>query len=417
MTKVPVHRDGGSSSQRQSGRRPPLEGVRVLTLENFIAAPVATMWLADAGADVVKVERPGTGDASRGVEPRRASGEEDRSLSFIRANRNKRSIELDLKQSGDRGTFDALLAASDVFIENLRPTALEQLGLSYAAVRAINPSIIYGAISGFGLPEFNGGDLPFLPALDIVAQAMGGLLFRAEGSEHGPVYSGFPLADICASTNLQSAVYQALYHRERTGEGACIDISMLDGVVAINELVLIMYDALGKIASPGQHGLAAPFGTYATADGYVVIAVLGEPVWQRFTRAMGMEELIAIPGFASGISRHEHKQQLDEYINRWLSDKSTEAVLACLLDYDVPASAVLNIPDVVKIDNLHDRGMILNLDDPAWGKVQMAGNPINSSLMPDTPTRPAPRLGAHTEEVLAEWLGVSAPARTSATPG
>ena len=411
MSTVPTARQGGTSTS-PGARKLPLAGVRVLTLENFIAAPVATMWLADAGADVVKVERPGTGDASRGVEPRRVSGEENRSLSFIRANRNKRSIELDLKQVGDRATFDALLAVSDVFIENLRPSALAQLGLSYAAVREINPGIIYGAISGFGLPEFNGGDLPFLPALDIVAQAMGGLLFRAEGSEHGPVYSGFPLADICASSNLQSAVYQALYHRERTGEGACIDISMLDGVVAFNELVLIMYDALGKIASPGQHGLAAPFGSYATADGYVVIAVLGEPVWRRFTRAMGMEELVDVPGFVSGISRHQHKEELDGYINRWLSDMSSEDVLKCLLEHDVPASPVLNIPDVIKIENLHDRGMILNLDDPAWGRVQMAGNPINTSLMPETPTRPAPGLGAHTEEVLADWLSVSMPTRS-----
>lgn len=394
----------------------PLAGIRVLTLENFIAAPVATMWLADAGADVVKVERPGTGDASRGVEPRRVRDGENRSLSFIRANRNKRSIELDLKSPADRAVFDELLAETDVFIENLRPSALEQLGLTYEAVKRINPRIIYGAISGFGLPEFNDGDLPFHPALDIVAQAMGGLLFRAEGSENGPVYSGFPLADICASANLQSAVYQALYHRERTGEGACIDISMLDGVVAFNELVLIMYDALGKIASPGQHGLAAPFGSYKTVDGYVVIAVLGEPVWQRFTRAIDKVEITGIPEFASGILRHQHKPALDEHITAWLSTKSTDEVLAQLRKYDVPASPVLNIPEVIKLENLHDRGMVLNLNDPAWGRVQMAGNPLHSTLMSEMPTAPAPRLGANTQEVLDEWLGTRRATTAGATP-
>lgn len=383
----------------------PLEGVRVLTLENFIAAPVATMWLADAGADVVKVERPGSGDASRGVEPRRFRDGENRSLSFIRANRNKRSIELDLKTEDGRAVLDSLLAETDVFIENLRPSALDQLGLTYEEVKKVNPSIIYGAISGFGLPEFNGGDLPFHPALDIVAQAMGGLLFRAEGSQHGPVYSGFPLADICASSNLQSAVYQALYHRERTGEGACIDISMLDGVVAFNELVLIMYDALGKIASPGQHGLAAPFGSYKTADGFVVIAVLGEPVWRRFTAAIDMPEITDLPEFGSGIQRHEHKAKLDEFINRWLNVLTTDEVLAKMRAFDVPASAVLNIPDVIKLENLHDRGMILNLEDPAWGRVQMAGNPLHSTLMRDMPRNSAPRLGNDTREVIDEWLG------------
>ncbi|SHN39653.1 formyl-CoA transferase [Cryptosporangium aurantiacum] len=382
----------------------PLAGVRVLTIENFISAPIATMWLADAGADVVKVEIPGAGDTSRSVQPIRERDGERRSLSFIRANRNKRSIELDLKDPAGREQFQALLAKADVLVENLRPTALKALGLTYDDVRRINPKIIYGAISGFGLPEFNEGDLPFWPAFDVVAQAMGGLLFRPEGAQDTPVYAGFPLADIFASANLQSSIYQALYHRERTGEGACIDISMLDGVVAFNELALIMYGALNEVAARGMHGLSAPFGSYPTANGHIVIAVLGEPVWRRFTDAMGRPDIANLPEFGSGRLRHQNREVLDAHITNWLGRKSTDEVLQQLRAYDVPASPVLDINEVIELENLRKRGMVTTVDDPVWGSVRMAGNPLHSSLMEKMPLVPAPELGADTETVLRDWL-------------
>lgn len=298
-----------------------------------------------------------------------------------------------------------MLRQADVFIENLRPSALEGLGLTYAAVSQVNPRIIYGAISGFGVPEFNDGDLPFKPAFDIVAQAMGGLLLRPEGADIAPVYPGFPLADIFASANLQTAIYQALYHRERTGEGACIDISMLDGVVAFNELALVMRSTLGVDASPGMHGLAAPFGAYATADGHVVIAVLGEPVWLRFARAMGRMDLGELPELSSGLLRHKNRELLDTAIKGWIGQLSTDEVLAELQSHDVPAAPVLAMEQVLKLDNLRDRGMIVDIDDPVWGRVRMAGNPMHSSLMETMPMSAAPELGAHTSDVLAEWLG------------
>ena len=369
----------------------PLDGVRVLTVENFISAPLATMWLADAGADVVKVEIPGAGDTSRGVQPIQEHGGRRRSLSFIRANRNKRSVELDLKATGDRAVFDALLAEADIFVENLRPTALAGLGLNYERLRQVNPRIIYGAISGFGLPEFNEGDLPLQPAFDVVAQAMGGLMFRPEGADRAPVYPGFPLADIFASSNLQTSIYQALYHRERTGEGACIDISMLDGVVAFNELSLIMYSTLKQHATPGMHGLSFPFGAYATADGHVVIAVLGEPVWRRFARAMNRLDLVDLPEFGSGVLRHHNRDQLNPHIHGWIGNLTTGEVLKELGAYDVPAAPVLQVNEVLELDNLHQRDMVLTVDDPIWGPVRMAGNPLHSSLMAGMPGDAAAR--------------------------
>ena len=384
----------------------PLEGVRVLTVENFISAPVSTMWLADAGADVVKVEIPGQGDTSRSVQPLREHLDRHRSLSFIRANRNKRSIELDLKKPEDRATFNKLLEQADIFVENLRPSSLKSMRLTYECVSEVNPRIIYGAISGFGLPEFNDGDMPFLPAFDIVAQAMGGLLYRPQGAEEQPIYPGFPLADIFASANLQTAIYQALYNRERTGEGACIDISMLDGVVAFNELALIMKSSMDVDASPGMHGLSFPFGSYPTVDGHVVIAVLGEPVWQRFALTMGRKDLIERPEFGSGILRHAHREELEPQIREWVLRQTTAEVIEVLRAHDVPAAPVLAMAEVLELKTLHDRGMIVTVDDPVWGPIRMAGNPLHSSLMEGMAVLPAPHLGADTENVLADWLGV-----------
>lgn len=382
----------------------PLHGVRVLAVENFIAAPMATMWLADAGAEVVKVEAPGVGDQSRSVPPMKEHGETSRSLSFLRANRNKRSIALDLKNAADRAVFGRLVEKADIFVENVKPSSLTGLGLTYAELSQLNPRLIYAAVSGFGLPEFNEGDLPLLTSFDIVAQAMGGLMLRAEGSEHQPVYTGFPLADIFAASNLQSAIYQALYNRERTGVGACIDIAMLDGAVALNELSLIMYSATGKIASPGMHGLTAPFGAYLVSDGHVVIGVLGEPVWLRFTQAIGEPGLADVPEYATGVLRHRNRATLDIHINKWLSSRTTADVLEILRVHAVPAAPVMNVNQMLEFDYISRRGMIVTVDDPIWGPTRMAGNPLSSTLMKDLELAAPPQLGADSEAVLREWL-------------
>jgi CoA:oxalate CoA-transferase len=385
----------------------PLEGIRVLTVEGFVSAPVATMWLADAGAEVVKVESPTGGDHSRNVAPFEERDGVRRSLSFIRSNRNKRSVALDLKAPTDMEVFRQLVGVADVFVENLRPTAIAALGLTYAELVKINPRLIYAGISGFGLPEFNEGELAGQPSLDVVAQAMSGLMFRPEGSAERPVYSGTPLADIFASANLQAGVYQALFNRERTGEGAYIDIALLDGAVALNELALIMYNSLGVFASPGQHGLAAPFGAYPTSDGWIVIAVLGEAIWRRFVVAMGREDIGDNAEYQSGVARHEHRTALDSVITGWTQTLTVAEAVERLRMYHVPCGPVLDIDDVSKLQNLDDRGMLMRIDDPVWGETTVAGNPLVSSLMSDTQARPAPELGADNDVVLREWLGVA----------
>jgi formyl-CoA transferase len=383
----------------------PLNGIRVLTVESFIAGPMASMWLADAGADVVKVEAPKIGDTARNVPPLRGEGEGSQSLSFIRANRNKRSVALDLKSDEGQQTFRALLRKADIFLENARPASLARLGLTYEELSKCNPRLIYAAISGFGLPEFNDGDLPYLTSFDIVAQAMAGLLLRPEGAESGAVYPGYPLADIFAASNVQSAIYQALFNRERTGEGAYIDVSMFDGAIAMNELAIIMHSTFGDIPAPGAHSLGAPFGAYTASDGEVVLGILGHPVWVRFTQAIGRPELVDVPEYATGILRHGHRDTLDPLVNEWMSQYTTAQVLELLSVSDIPAAPVWNVDDVVKLDYAKDRRMIVSVDDPAWGPVTVAGNPLKSSLMSDEEHTAAPRLGENTEDVMREWLG------------
>lgn len=383
----------------------PLEGIKVLALETFIAGPLATMWLADAGADVVKVERPGAGDQSRYVPPMKETDGARRSLSFIRSNRNKRSIALDLKSETDRARFDDLLARADVFVQNLRPGATAGLGLTYGEVRRVNPRIIYASISGFGVPEANEGDLPYLASLDIVAQAMSGLLYRPEGAEERPIYPGFPLADIFASSNLHTAIYQALFHRQRTGEGAFIDISMTDGAVVLNELALILHGALGTIPAAGLHALTSPFGAFRAKDGFVVIGVLGEPVWRRFTKAIDRPDIAEIPEFETGVLRHQNRDKLHPLIDEWLSDRTVEAALERLRAHDVPASPIHNVDQVIRDEYLWSRGAVVTVEDPVWGPTVMAGNPIHGSLMEKVPLAPPPELGCDSAAVERDWLG------------
>ena len=385
--------------------RGPLNGIRVLTVESFIAGPMASMWLADAGAEVVKIEAPARGDTARNVPPLKGTGSDSQSLSFIRANRNKRSVALDLKSEDGRETFLALVRRADVFLENANPAALPRLGLTYSELSKHNPRLIYCAVSGFGLPEFNEGRLPYLTAFDITAQAMAGLLLRPEGAESGAVYPGYPLADIFAAANAQSAVYQALFNRERTGQGAYIDVSMFDGAIAMNELALIMHATFGHLPAPGAHSLGGPFGAYTASDGQVVLGILGQPVWIRFTQAIGRPELADDPDYATGLLRHEHRSTLTPIVNAWMSQFTTNAVLELLSKFDIPSAPVWNVDEVVKLDYAKKRRMIVSLEDPAWGSVTVAGNPLNSSLMSDEAPAPAPLLGADTDDVQREWHG------------
>lgn len=396
-----------SHAGTKTGADRPLAGIRVLTVENFVAAPFASMWLADAGAEVVKIETREGGDFSRSTNPVKPGADGRPSgLAFLRANRNKKSVTLDLKHPEGRRIFIDLAAQADVVIENLRPNVMDRMGLGYADLSKINPRLIYGAISGFGHDDILSSPYGDFPAFDIVGQAMSGLMYRPERTGDRPTYLGFSLADIQCGILALYGVVLALLHRQTTGKGKKIDISMYDASLILNEISVAMYSATKRTAPPGVHAVTAPFGTYRAKDGYIVIAVLGEHIWKRFAEVIGRPDLPDDPRFADGALRKQHLDELNVEIDAWLGDQSRESALAALRAGGVPCANVNDVPDLFDCPHVAARKMLMTLDDPVWGPIQVAGNPIKMSDVPEPEAKVPPSLGEHNSDVLHEWLGM-----------
>ncbi|MES2974799.1 MAG: CoA transferase [Pseudomonadota bacterium] len=397
-------------NETETGRDPlPLDGVRVLAVENFVAGPLATMWLGDAGAEVVKIEEPGKGDHSRSTSPvRPVEDGRPEGLSFLRTNRNKRSVTLDLKSEDGKRIFRQLAMEADIVLENLRPGVMDQLGLGWKALNAINPRLIYVAVSGFGHRDLKPSPYTDHPAFDIIAQALSGLMYRPERSGEKPTYLGVSLGDIHAGIVAAQGALLALIQRGRTGKGQKVDISLYDAALVINELSIAMYSAQKKKSRPGAHAVTAPFGAYKASDGYLVIATLGEHVWKRFAEAIGQPGLVSDPRFADGSKRQDNLAALDGCIQPWLNARTRAEAVQTLLDYGVPASNVNDVEDLFNCPHLAARDMLMTLDDPVWGEVQIPANPILMSGAPRAEPMHPPRLGEHTQDVLGRWLGLVA---------
>jgi formyl-CoA transferase len=386
----------------------PLDGIRVLAIENFVAGPLASMWLGDAGAEVVKIEEPGKGDQSRHMSPFKRDEEgKQQGLSFVRTNRNKLSVTLDLKSEDGKRVFRELAAQADIVLENLRPGVMDGLGLGWSTLKEINPRLIYVAVSGFGHRDTLTSPYTDRPAFDIVAQAMTGLMYRPQRPDEAPVYLGFPLADINAGIVASQGALLALLQRGRTDKGQKVDVSLYDAALVMNELPVTLFSATGHRAKPGVHAVTAPFGPYRTSDGYIVIAVLGEPFWRRFCVVIGMPALLTDARFADGVKRNANLPELNEHIQPWLDAHTRSEAVTALIAGGVPASMVNDVEDVLQCPHLKAREMLVTLVDPVWGEVQVPGNPIKMTGAPGTPTNPPPRLGQHNEDVLGRWLGYS----------
>jgi len=387
----------------------PLAGIRVLAVENFVASPFASMWLADAGAEVVKVETPQGGDLARTAGPVREAPDGSRqSLGFLRANRNKKSVTLDLKQAEGKALFTQLVARADVLLENLRPGVMDRLGVGYRDLCAQHPRLIYVAVSGFGHADVLPSPYTDHPAFDIIGQALSGLMHRPERQGDRPTYLGFSLTDLQAGILAAQGTLLALFQRERTGRGKKVDISLYDASVVQNEISVTMYSAFGTPAPPGLHAVTAPFGVFAARDGYIVIAVLGEHIWERFCRVIEMPSLLEDPRFADGMRRAANRDALTTVIESWLATRTRTQAIAQLQAGEVPAAMVQDAADLFHCPHLAARQMLKTLQDPAWGTVQVVGNPIKMSDVPEPDIKPPPRLGEHTNDVLRDWLHIDA---------
>ncbi|MFP4149081.1 MAG: CaiB/BaiF CoA transferase family protein [Nitriliruptoraceae bacterium] len=389
----------------------PLDGIKVLSFEIQVAGPYCSMMLADQGADVIKVERPGSGDTARGGAPIVTNDAGERQSGyFLRFNRNKRSLTLDLKDERGQGIFRELARDADVVIENFRPGLLDSLGLGYEDLRAENPGLVYATISGFGTMEGFTGPYSGRPAYDIVAQAMGGLMHTAGQADGPPTWLGVALGDIVSGMNAAHAIVLALLQRTRTGQGQYIDVSMYDSMVALAERSVSAYSLAGDVLQRGRELYMAPWGPFACSDGWVALIVATERDWGRFCDAIGRPDLVGVEGVTtSGPERARNMSgELGRTIEAWFADRTRQEATEQLLAAGLPVGAVQTAEDIVACEHLAARQLLIDVPDPVLGQVRLVGPAAKLSASTTPITRPAPRLGEHAERILTEQLGRSA---------
>jgi CoA:oxalate CoA-transferase len=387
----------------------PLEGVRIIALEQYIAAPYCTMWLADSGAEVIKIEKPDVGEPRRNYMPVVENVKGEKAYGgFMQYNRNKKSLTLDIQSERGKEIYKELARHADVVVENFAPRTIEKLGLGYEILERINPQIIYAAISGFGRMKHLRGIYSDRPAFDSVVQAMGGILDLI-GEEDSPPPIGFwGLADLISGVVTCYEIMLALFMREKTGVGQFIDASMYDNLIALNERAIAIYSFTGEVLSRGKEKFQSPAGCYRTGDGsYVAFVAPNDVVWGNFCRAIGREDLVKDPRTSSGPLRAQNKKFVTQIINEWMGVRKKEEIVGTLIKNGVPIGPVQTSKDIAHCPHLKARKMLLEIDDPIAGKRIFARSPVRMSRTKEVPAVPPPSLGQHTEEILMKWLRYS----------
>ena len=381
----------------------PLEGIRVLDLTRVLAGPFCTMVMSDLGAEIIKIEIPGTGDDSRAFGPFIGS----RSLYFLSINRGKKSISLNLKHPKGKEILRELVKKADVIVENYRPGTMEKLGLGYEDLKLINPRIIYAASSGFG----HTGPYSQRPAYDILAQAMGGIMSITGWPGSAPTRVGMSLGDITAALFTAIGVNAALYHREKTGLGQKVDVSMLDSQVAILENALVRFQSEKQNPEPlgNRHPTITPFQAYQGSDNYFVVAVGNDSLWQTFCNAIGRSDLLADARFTTNKLRTENIGALNIILDTVFIDKTAQQWLDLFEEVKLPCAPINSVDKVMADEQVLARNMIVDVQDCIAGKVKIAGNPIKMTSIPEESTRgKVPEVGEHNVEVYSELLGYTA---------
>jgi crotonobetainyl-CoA:carnitine CoA-transferase CaiB-like acyl-CoA transferase len=374
----------------------PLFGLRVLEVGNYMAGPFCGMQLADMGADVVKVEDPRGGDLSRRLEPI-VDGE---SGNFVRLNRSKRSVALDLKTDAGKGVFRRLAARADVIVENLRPGTMADLGLAPRDIVEANPRLVYACVTGWGLD----GPYADRPALDIIVQAKSGLM-SVTGEEGGaPVKVGVSISDLAAGLYATIAILAALRVREREGSGQLLDVSMFESSVSLAVWEAGTYFTTGEVprAAGSAHKLLGPYQAVRAADSHFVIGATTPPNWTAFCRALGLERLERDPRFDDGTKRRANRRELIPLIEEVTATRNAAHWLEVLRAAGVPCGEIADYGDVFTDPHLDARGFFVDLVHPRLGTVRGLGTPLRFASDGVRLERAGPLLGEHTRAVLAE---------------
>ncbi|MEK6666568.1 MAG: CoA transferase [candidate division NC10 bacterium] len=382
-----------------AARRParPLQGYRVLEVAHLIAGPVCGMYLADMGADVIKVEEPGKGDASRSVYQVTLNGE---GPLYITVNRNKRGIALDLSAPDGRQVFYRLAERADVVIEAYRGGVAERLEIDYERLSRLNPRLIYCSLSAFG-PE---GPWREKPGLDALVQAMSGLMAITGEPDGGPALCGAPVVDTIGSLLAVQGVLTALLHREKTGEGQKVDVSLLDGALLAHAARLSVFHLTGEdLPRLGSaHPELVPYQAFRARDGWIFVAVRTDQLWRSFCGAIGRPGLATDPRFATKADRLARRKELVPMLDVVFPSRTVGEWMEVLEAADVLCAPVNNYSDMVKDPQVVASGMIAEQDHPKGGRFKTIGIPVKLAKSPGRILTPAPALGEHTDQVLRE---------------
>ncbi len=379
---------------------PPLAGIRVVEVGNFMAVPFCGMQLADLGAEVIKVENPRGGDLTRASGPFIA-GE---SSNFVRLNRNKRSVALDLKSAAGKTLFQRLVATADVVIENLRPGTMSALGLGYEALRGESPRIVYLAATGFG----SDGPYAELAGLDIIAQGMSGLMSITGEPGAAPVKVGVPIADLTCALYATIAVVAALRARDRDGTGQFIDVSLLESAVSLGVWEAGRYFATGEVPQPNgsAHQSIAPYQAVRSADGWFTFGANSQQHWLRVCALLGLDELANDERFATNELRLANRAELIALIEAVTTTQPTAHWSERMGAAGIPCGPIWTFDQVFADRHLAERGFFADAPHPALGPVRQLGSPMRFSRTPTRLDSAGPTLGADTADVLRE-IGVA----------
>lgn len=380
-----------------------LSDIRVLDLTRVMAGPYCTMYLADLGAEVIKIENPKGGDDTRSFPPFK-NGE---SLYYANVNRNKKGVTLNLKAPEGKKLFLEMVKNADVVVENYRPGVMDRLGLGYEVLKETNPRIIYGAISGFG----SYGALHDRPGYDIIAQAIGGIMSLTGPEGGGPIRTGSAIGDLIGGLNMVIGILAAVNARRVTGVGQRIDIALVDGIVSFLETNTMRYqvDGIQPKRMGNRYPSTAPYDSFKAKDGEFVIGCGNDKLFGLLTgKVLGRPELAADPLYDTVAHRLENQASLKEIIEAWSAAYPIEEAVSILLDAGVPAAPIYDIKSVM--ENRHiavDREMFLECDHPVAGHIKLNGNPVK--MMDSMPRlrMPAPALGQDNPEVYRSLCGLS----------
>ena len=375
----------------------PLEGIKVLDCSQILAGPYCSMLLADMGADVVKIEKPGGGDDTRRMGPPFLEGE---SAAFLAMNRNKRSVVLDFKNPDGVAAMRRMLADADVVIENYRAGVMGRLGLDYDAVRELNPGIIYCSISGFGRT----GPYAERAGFDLIAQGMSGVMSFTGIPGSPPVKVGVPMADLNAGLYSAYGILSAYIHRQKTGEGQYLEVSIMEAALAYTVWESASYFATGQIPPPlgSSHRLSAPYQALKTSDGHITIGAPNQSNWQRLCEAIGRADLLEVETYADNAGRLLNRESLEKDLEETFGTRTTAEWCELLDAAGVPAGPIYNMEQVWQDEQVQARDMDVALDHPKVGTIRNIGLAAKLYSSPGKIQTPAPLLGQHTQEVLEE---------------